>query len=194
MTDLRERRRVETFKQIQQVALRLAAEHGFDAVTVEAICAEAGISPRTFFNYFPVKDAAFVIGPPPFTPEAIERFLRRPGSLFDDLVVLMESRMPVSADAKRVMRLMHEVSRQHPKVLALQLGAFHAHEAEVADLISLRLEYAQGDVKSKVLAAAMLSAARVILSKWAASEDSEEKGQGPDLHAGLEPLRTLLVE
>ena len=57
---LRDRRRVQTSREIQRAALSLALRHGYDAVTTEMIAAEAGISQRTFFNYYLNKDAAIV--------------------------------------------------------------------------------------------------------------------------------------
>jgi hypothetical protein len=52
---LRERRRRQTSADIRDAAVRLALARGFDKVTIEEICVEAGISTRTFFNYFPNK-------------------------------------------------------------------------------------------------------------------------------------------
>ena len=41
-----------------QAAVRLGKEHGFDAVTADAIAHEAGVSTRTFHNYFSNKEEA----------------------------------------------------------------------------------------------------------------------------------------
>ncbi|WP_063780907.1 TetR family transcriptional regulator [Nonomuraea sp. SBT364] len=56
MTGLRERTRQAVRAELTGVALRLFAEHGFDAVTVDDIAREAGMSKRSFFRYFPAKE------------------------------------------------------------------------------------------------------------------------------------------
>ena len=83
---LRERRRRQTSADIRGAAVRLARERGFDKVTIEEICAEAGISARTFFNYFPNKESAIAYGPSDIPPELVEEFVAAgPAPLFGRL-------------------------------------------------------------------------------------------------------------
>ncbi|NUQ32281.1 MAG: TetR family transcriptional regulator [Dermatophilaceae bacterium] len=67
---LRERKKRETRRAINLAALDLVEEKGFASVTTEEIAARAGVSARTFFNYFPSKEAA-VIGT---TAEELESY------------------------------------------------------------------------------------------------------------------------
>ena len=53
---LRERKKAKTRAAIQQHALRLFREQGYDAITVEQIAEAAEVSSNTFFRYFPTKD------------------------------------------------------------------------------------------------------------------------------------------
>ncbi|GHD05215.1 TetR family transcriptional regulator [Zhihengliuella salsuginis] len=81
---LRERNRVETWNAVHDAASSIALDDGLAAATIEAIAARAGISRRTFFNYFPTKeDAILGTQPPVVGDDAIERF-RASG---DDLLV-----------------------------------------------------------------------------------------------------------
>jgi AcrR family transcriptional regulator len=57
---LRERKKRETRAALAWAAVRLAVERGFANVPVEDIAAGAGVSPRTFNNYFSSKAEAIV--------------------------------------------------------------------------------------------------------------------------------------
>ncbi|WP_326800680.1 TetR/AcrR family transcriptional regulator [Streptomyces sp. NBC_01788] len=58
--NLRERKKLATWRGIQSAALRLFDEQGYEATTIEQIAAAANVSRATFFNYFVGKDAVLL--------------------------------------------------------------------------------------------------------------------------------------
>ncbi|MET3922797.1 helix-turn-helix domain-containing protein [Arthrobacter sp. UYEF20] len=73
-TPLRERRKAETWTALHEAAASLALERGVEQTTVEAIAECAGVSPRTFFNYFRAKeDAILGLHEPRIDPDQLTR-------------------------------------------------------------------------------------------------------------------------
>ncbi|UNS95371.1 TetR/AcrR family transcriptional regulator [Streptomyces tubbatahanensis] len=56
----REYRKRATTARLRDSATQLAGRWGRDQVTIDDICADAGVSRRTFFNHFATKDEAFL--------------------------------------------------------------------------------------------------------------------------------------
>lgn len=81
---LRERKKRETRRLLATTAIRLIDERGLDQVTVDDIAAEAGVSTRTFFNYFASKEDSVLIPPADREQrnrEVLERFAAQPAEL-----------------------------------------------------------------------------------------------------------------
>ena len=77
-TGLRERKKLATRTALHEAALRLVAERGLDAVSIDDIADRANVSPRTFFNYFSGKEDAVLGLDPGASPRQVAAFLARP--------------------------------------------------------------------------------------------------------------------
>ncbi len=74
--DLRATRLRQTWRDIHEIAAKQCLEEGPEAVNTTKIAEAAGVSPRTFFNYFATKeDAILGLGRPELLPDHIESFI-----------------------------------------------------------------------------------------------------------------------
>lgn len=138
---LRERKKRATRAALAEAAVRLAAEHGAEKVTVEAISAAAGVSVRTFFNYFDTRDDAFVV----IDAEAGERIrqavLDAPAER-SPLQALREAMAAELAEAEQqheLWRLHARVLHASPHLLVRTLGEHMADETGLAEAIAARI-------------------------------------------------------
>jgi AcrR family transcriptional regulator len=75
---LTERRKAQTRREIAEQALSLFMQHGYDAVSVDAIADAAGVSLRTLYRYFASKDELVVPIVADGVGELIDRLAARP--------------------------------------------------------------------------------------------------------------------
>jgi AcrR family transcriptional regulator len=99
-----ERRRSLLQAQYEQIAWDLFAKHGFRDVTVEEIAEASGVSARTLFRYFPVKED-FLLG---FTRRGLQGLV--------DLIAELE---PDPDPVRSVWRLIRTHSLQDPQDVRL---------------------------------------------------------------------------
>lgn len=142
---LRERKRIATRGAIERAALELALANGFENVTVEDISAAAGVSPRTFFNYFSTKEGA-VVGELPSLPrtEAFDRFLDAGPTepVLDGVRDLLLDSMPDTAEPhERDLHVMRrDLLRENPQLFSLRMASMRKLELDLTELVQRRLQ------------------------------------------------------
>lgn len=138
-TNLRDRRRRETAREIQLAALKVAVRTGYGAATTEAIAAEAGISPRTFFNYYCNKQAAILGQPPVLDVEAARWIVTSQGALADDISRLLGEMLCEERPDRDILQRIIEVVDQTPELLAVFRKSMDEMTLALAGLLEARL-------------------------------------------------------
>ncbi len=157
---------------IRKSATALVIEHGLDHVTAEMIAEKAGISLRTFFNYFAYKEETLIPPPLGFPPEAAERFISGRGPLLTDLVELLGERLAEMEPDRATIRTIMTIADEHPRLQSVREHTFRQYEAEFRTLLGRRLDLAP-DHQTPTLMAAVISASfRVAMCRWIEEESS----------------------
>jgi AcrR family transcriptional regulator len=194
---LRERRRRETRRDIHTAALRLARKHGFDKITVDMISAEAGVSSRTFFNYFPSKEAALLLGPTEVPPALAAEFVSAgpasPGEVLTDVARLLVREMADNPPEHATMHDVFALAESHPPVQAALFARIGSFERSLAEAVAQRLGQRPEDELPSLIAALALTAMRVGMERWSREvpQDAEDDSPIPYIERALELLRSL---
>lgn len=173
---LRERKKRATRAALAEAAVRLAAEHGVENVTVEAISEAADVSPRTFFNYFDSRDDAFVMIDGEMGARIRNAVLDAPASL-DPLAAVHRAFAGELADIEtrhEVWNLRVEVLKQAPHLMVRTLGAHLEDERGLARAIARRLDPGSPEPERPglypcLLAAVAGTAVRISIEHWSLS-------------------------
>jgi AcrR family transcriptional regulator len=181
MTDetsgLRARRRRQTTHDIHDAALRLARERGYDNVTVEQISNEAGVSQRTFFNYFATKEAAVAFAPLEISADLAADFLARGKAsrsvVLRELIALIAQHLEQHPPSRRHTEDIKVVAFEHPTVLAAVLTTYEAFYGSVADIVSQRLRLRATEEIPQLMAGLALATVRTGLDMWSNAAPAE---------------------
>jgi len=189
-TGLRERKKVATRQALGLAAMRLVIERGIDNVLVEDIAEAAGVSARTFNNYFGSKyEAICALG--------FDRAMRvgtalreRPASegLWEAIVAAVMSEyaaadQPLDPDWMAGIRVVTSTPALRGEYLKVQ----HMIQYSLAEAIAIRLgRRAAGGMYPRILAAAVTGAVQAVMERWVTSEPPV--ALGPLMRRGLNEL------
>jgi AcrR family transcriptional regulator len=141
-------------------------ERGLDHLTVEAIADAAGVSRRTFSNYFIGKEEALLYGDQVRMRRLLD--LVGDGVEGEDLwTTLTRAAEELATDSDVDPNWANEVRllRLHPSLLGAQVMAYAKTERALAETIALRLP-PDARARAQLLAAVYLTTLRVATQHW----------------------------
>ena len=191
---LRERKKQATRKALREAALRLALERGPGNVRVDDIAESAGVSPRTYNNYFSSREQAIVAA---VTAEREARVAAavaaRPAStrLADAIIeAIVEQYTNPDSHDQEVLRLITSGS-------ALR-NAFLDTATRIEDPLTTAIAERIGDEgrdTARVLSASVAAAVRIALQRWLRPATAPSASSGLVVPSGSLPelLRASLA-
>ncbi|MGY1691911.1 TetR/AcrR family transcriptional regulator [Geodermatophilus sp. SYSU D01105] len=187
---LREQKKADTRRRLTEAAQELVLAHGLDGVTVEQVCGRAGVSLRTFFNYFESKEQA-VLGPQPQvgTPESRAAFVAGgpTGDLLTDLLDLLDPSAQFDEVGRAGLQTVIALAEREPRLLAAHLAREVSLEQEIAGLLADRRGLPTPDTGCSATAAAAQALVRTAARSWFDADD------GTPLHDHLQATRTAFL-
>ncbi|WP_314173467.1 TetR/AcrR family transcriptional regulator [Streptomyces winkii] len=185
---LRERKKAQTRRTIQEHALRLFLSQGYEKTTVADIARAAGVSHMTFFRNFPTKES--VVESDDYDPLIARLIRERPAD--EDVVTalhraLAEGLAAVYEADREALLVRTRLVLTTPALRARVWENQHATERLFTDALTARRP-SEDPLRVRVLAAASLAAMTTALTVWVDRAGDEHL---PDLvDAAFEALRT----
>jgi AcrR family transcriptional regulator len=174
---LRERKKERTRLAIQDAALELFVEQGFEATTVDAIAERAEVSKATFFRYFATKGEVIFSGEGYGRGSLRAAIVARPAAEPDLVAVsraIREEWVP-NVEPRRFARQTRAASTS-PLLRGLSAELAARWVALVAEALAERRGLAAPDARCRVAANVAFSALSVAVNTWV-----HEHGGGDDL-------------
>jgi AcrR family transcriptional regulator len=179
---LRERKRLATHARIADEAARLASEKGVAATTIDDIAAAAEVGRATFFRYFDAKEVAVAEGfSVPWLQLLIDNLDAQPTHL-DAMTAVRETFRvfePALDDAGA--QLVLQQARMAVASRGLQAWTLHVYvrfEKAIAASVSSRFDdLVPDDPRPLLVGALTMSAVRICLDTWLASEGTTDLPQ-----------------
>jgi AcrR family transcriptional regulator len=175
---VRARKREQVRQRIEDCALRAFSERGFDDVTVEQVCRDAGVSPATFYRYFGAKEEVVFAYRDGFL-EALRTAIAgaggqpSPAAQLQGVLLRFAGYLQSQAGT---LAMRDQIVLHHPGLLARTLAVHRDWESELAEGLARVRGVPPGDLLCQLHAAVGLAVLRVAVRQWRA-------GQMPSLPA-----------
>jgi len=156
---LRERKKLKTRETIQQNAVRLFREQGYQETTIEQIADESDISPSTVFRYFPTKEA--IVLQDEFDPLLMAYYRKQPPELSPIQAfrrTVKEAAAIITEDERRAIRERTELIMSVPELRAANMNQYSETLNMIAGLIAERVGKKREDLTVLAYAGSIVGA------------------------------------
>ncbi len=137
--DRRELKKLATHRALATAARELTLERGLDALTIDEIADAAGVSPRTFFNYFACKEEA-IVGVEPWMIQAMaDEVRRRPEDEDPFRALLAVLAADEDSEIARRWTVRAELAGRYPELIPRQMAGIIQFERALTAAIGARL-------------------------------------------------------
>jgi AcrR family transcriptional regulator len=164
----REQRRAR----IEEIALELFRSRGFDRVTVEDVCAEAGVAPATFYRYFGSKEEVVFAYREDFAA-ALDRALEAGGQAGDAarLIAVLEHFAGFLESQSGVLGIRDQIVMGQPRLMQRTLSVQREFEAVLAAGLARMRGAAGPEIPDLLQAGIGMVVLRVAVRAWRADGD-----------------------
>jgi AcrR family transcriptional regulator len=188
---LRERQKWLAQSTIEETALRLFLQQGYEHTSIQDIADAVKMSPRTFFRYFASKDEV-LLGPMRTAQQEALRALQGvpPASTPHAALRVMLTSLARRYDEQRDrFALRYQVVMQSPSIASLFLFTFVEAEPVISQALRAHLEAATDRNEIRFLVALHMAALRVAIEQWLEPDDNPD-----DDHEKRADLTSLLSQ
>lgn len=164
---LRDRKKLQARAAIVEAALALFAEDGFDATTVPAIAARAGVSPATVARYFPSKESLLFPEREVRLPVLRRAILARPQDEppMRAILAALGEQPELDAEARRRLGLTRRAIARSTVLRGRALGLLDQWRDAIAGAVTERDGLSADD--ARVLATAVVAVLDDVAARWA---------------------------
>jgi AcrR family transcriptional regulator len=172
----RQAHKLRTERALQQAALALFGEQGYDTTTTDEIAERAGVSPRTFFRYFPTKESVLFVGEYGWLQSFNNAFLAQPEDLsdLDAMRATLHTLAPDLTKRRAALVLYEKAVSSSP---TLRGGVFDHQQQDIAAIagaIATRRDLTEPDLACLTLATVMLLTYRNGVMRWLSAPASAD--------------------
>lgn len=137
--DRRTHKKLMTHRSIANAARELTLERGLDEITIDEITDAAGVSPRTFFNYFSCKEEAIVGLEPTLLRQLAREVEARPPNEDPFTALLTVLTAGEDSELARRWKLRTELTARYPELIPRYMAAVVELEHELTGAIAARM-------------------------------------------------------